>query len=195
MELRGARHHRPARAWPRSSACRASCSCRRPSRSRPRRMWRCRSARARPSASRWSSALMTQALDVGDAPQGAGDRHRLGLPGGGAGAALPPRLHDRAPPRAARARPSSASPTLTLDNITTRFGDGTKGWPEQAPFDRIIVTAAAPEVPGKLLESLAPDGILVAPVGRERRDQQLLRVRARATASRSRIWARCASCR
>jgi protein-L-isoaspartate(D-aspartate) O-methyltransferase len=68
---------------------------------------------------------------------------------------------------------------LRLHNITSRFGDGTKGWPEQAPFDRIIVTAAAPDVPGNLLESLADDGILVAPVGEERRDQKLLRVRRR----------------
>ena len=70
--------------------------------------------------------------------------------------------------------------TLRLNNVTARFGDGTKGWPEQAPFDRIIVTAAAPDVPGSLLESLAPDGILVAPVGAERREQALLRVRRRA---------------
>jgi protein-L-isoaspartate(D-aspartate) O-methyltransferase len=66
---------------------------------------------------------------------------------------------------------------LRLSNITTRFGDGAKGWPEQAPFDRIIVTAAAPDVPGTLLESLVPGGILVAPVGRDRNDQRLLRVR------------------
>ena len=65
---------------------------------------------------------------------------------------------------------------LRLNNITTLYGDGTKGWPEQAPFDRIVVTAAAPDVPGNLLESLAPDGILVAPVGREREEQRLLRI-------------------
>ncbi len=65
---------------------------------------------------------------------------------------------------------------LRLNNITTLYGDGIKGWPEQAPFDRIIVTAAAPDVPGNLLDSLAPAGILVAPVGREREEQRLLRV-------------------
>jgi protein-L-isoaspartate(D-aspartate) O-methyltransferase len=65
---------------------------------------------------------------------------------------------------------------LRLHNITTLYGDGTKGWPEQSPFDRIMVTAAAPDVPGNLLESLAENGILVAPVGREREEQQLLRV-------------------
>jgi len=53
---------------------------------------------------------------------------------------------------------------LRLDNITTRFGDGFKGWPEQAPFDRIIITAAVPEVPESLIEQLKPGGILIAPV-------------------------------
>jgi protein-L-isoaspartate(D-aspartate) O-methyltransferase len=66
---------------------------------------------------------------------------------------------------------------LRIHNITTRHGDGAKGWPEQAPFDRIIVTAAAPEVPPILLSSLADGGVLVVPVGEEHRDQQLLRVR------------------
>jgi len=66
---------------------------------------------------------------------------------------------------------------LRLSNITVRWGDGTKGWPEQAPFDRILVTAAAPDVPGHLIESLVDGGILVAPVGEERREQKLLRVR------------------
>ena len=66
---------------------------------------------------------------------------------------------------------------LRLGNIVTLFGDGTKGWPEQAPFDRIIVTAGAPEVPRVLLDQLAPDGILVMPVGAEYHDQRLVRVR------------------
>jgi protein-L-isoaspartate(D-aspartate) O-methyltransferase len=66
---------------------------------------------------------------------------------------------------------------LRLGNIVTHFGDGGKGWPEQAPFDRIIVTAAAPDVPEALLGQLAPGGILVAPVGAECHDQRLLRVR------------------
>jgi protein-L-isoaspartate(D-aspartate) O-methyltransferase len=55
---------------------------------------------------------------------------------------------------------------LGLTNIITRFGDGGAGWPEQAPFDRIMVTAAAPEEPTALLTQLKPSGILVAPVGR-----------------------------
>src|SRR3954469_10250681 len=55
---------------------------------------------------------------------------------------------------------------LGLTNIITRFGDGGEGWPEQAPFDRIIVTAAAPNEPKALLGQLKPNGVLVAPVGR-----------------------------
>ncbi|HTQ33608.1 MAG TPA: protein-L-isoaspartate(D-aspartate) O-methyltransferase [Stellaceae bacterium] len=66
---------------------------------------------------------------------------------------------------------------LRLNNIVTRFADGAKGWPEQAPFDRIIVTAAPPDVPEALLDQLAPGGILVLPVGAEYHDQRLLRVR------------------
>jgi protein-L-isoaspartate(D-aspartate) O-methyltransferase len=66
---------------------------------------------------------------------------------------------------------------LRLSNIVCRFGDGTKGWPEQAPFERIIVTAAALDVPAALVESLTEGGVLVAPVGEERRDQRLVRIR------------------
>ena len=55
---------------------------------------------------------------------------------------------------------------LHLGNIITRFGDGGEGWPEQAPFDRILVTAAAPSEPKALLAQLKPSGVLVAPIGR-----------------------------
>jgi len=56
--------------------------------------------------------------------------------------------------------------TLGLTNVITRFGDGGEGWEEQAPFDRIMVTAAAPEEPKKLLAQLKPNGVLVAPIGK-----------------------------
>jgi protein-L-isoaspartate(D-aspartate) O-methyltransferase len=56
--------------------------------------------------------------------------------------------------------------TLQLTNVITKFGDGGEGWKEQAPFDRILVTAAAPEEPKRLLAQLKPDGVLVAPVGK-----------------------------
>ncbi len=55
---------------------------------------------------------------------------------------------------------------LQLTNVITRFGDGMLGWPEQAPFDRILVTAAAPEEPTVLLEQLKSSGVLVAPIGK-----------------------------
>lgn len=54
---------------------------------------------------------------------------------------------------------------LRLTNIVTRHGDGLKGWPEGAPFDRILLSAAVPEVPQILIDQLKPAGILVAPVG------------------------------
>jgi len=66
---------------------------------------------------------------------------------------------------------------LRLNNITSRFGDGTKPWPGQAEFDRIIVTAAAATIPETLLGCLAQGGIMVAPVGEEKREQILVRVR------------------
>ena len=56
--------------------------------------------------------------------------------------------------------------SLQLPNVITRFGDGGEGWPEQAPFDRILVTAAAPHEPKALLAQLKPSGVLVAPIGR-----------------------------
>ncbi len=51
------------------------------------------------------------------------------------------------------------------DSIDVKCGDGYKGWPEHAPFDRIIVTAAPPEIPEALVEQLAIDGLMVVPVG------------------------------
>ena len=66
---------------------------------------------------------------------------------------------------------------LRLHNITTRRGDGSRGWPAQAPFERIIVTAAATEVPGKLVDQLAAGGIMVLPIGQRGQEQVLLRVR------------------
>jgi protein-L-isoaspartate(D-aspartate) O-methyltransferase len=66
---------------------------------------------------------------------------------------------------------------LRLRNIVCRLGDGTKGWPEQAPYDRVIVTAAARQLPESLIEGLALGGVLIAPVGEDHRDQQLLRIR------------------
>lgn len=67
--------------------------------------------------------------------------------------------------------------SLRITNITTRLGDGSLGWPEQAPFDRIIVTAAATDMPATLANQLAVGGIMVVPVGITDGDQTLMRVR------------------
>ena len=78
---------------------------------------------------------------------------------------------------------------LRLHNITTLWGDGGNGWPEQAPFDRIIVTAAAAELPQALIDQLAVGGILIAPVGRNTYDQNLVRCRKTETGCESEtLW-------
>jgi len=70
---------------------------------------------------------------------------------------------------------------LGITNVRCRVGDGTLGWPEEAPFDRIVVTAAAEEVPPALFEQLRPGGVMVAPVGAEHDNQVLLRFTKDAT--------------
>lgn len=63
---------------------------------------------------------------------------------------------------------------LDIHNISTRHGNGWQGWPERGPFDGIIVTAAASEVPQSLLEQLADKGRLVLPVGKNKQTLQLI---------------------
>ena len=65
---------------------------------------------------------------------------------------------------------------LSYFNIHIRAGDGTLGWPEDAPFDRIIITAGSPEIPTPLIEQLSEQGIIVIPVG-SLYSQQLLKYR------------------
>jgi len=64
---------------------------------------------------------------------------------------------------------------LRLFNIVTRYGDGSKGWDEESPFDAIIVTAGAPTIPTVLLNQLAVGGRLVAPVGNQH-SQDLVKI-------------------
>ena len=70
---------------------------------------------------------------------------------------------ERLPGLAARAR--RVLEELGYTNAVVRTGDGTYGWPDEAPFDRILVTAGAPAVPGPLFQQLAEGGRLVAPIG------------------------------
>ena len=69
---------------------------------------------------------------------------------------------------------------LGYRNVHVRIGDGYAGWPEIAPFDRILLTAAPTGVPRVLLDELSDNGILVAPVGKEHGAQTLYRFRKRA---------------
>ncbi len=66
---------------------------------------------------------------------------------------------------------------LHVHNITAICGDCARGWPEQAPFDRILVTAAATGIPPNLLEQLSDNGVMVLPVGNQGGEQIIVRVR------------------
>ncbi|MGN2252055.1 protein-L-isoaspartate(D-aspartate) O-methyltransferase [Frateuria sp. GZRe12] len=65
---------------------------------------------------------------------------------------------------------------LGLVNVRSRHDDGKLGWPDQAPFDAIILTAAGDAIPSQVLDQLSPEGVLVAPVGSPS-SQMLLRIR------------------
>ena len=72
---------------------------------------------------------------------------------------------------------------LGYANVEVRIGDGYAGWPEHAPFDAIVVTAAAPQVPQALLDQLGPGGRMVIPVGASLAVQELLLLEKRADGS------------
>ncbi|HVT61486.1 MAG TPA: protein-L-isoaspartate(D-aspartate) O-methyltransferase [Thermoanaerobaculia bacterium] len=76
------------------------------------------------------------------------------------------------PPLAERARRTLAE--LGFGNVHVRVGDGFRGWPEEAPFDAIVLTAAPPAVPPPLLEQLAPGGRMVLPLGGVEQDLLVL---------------------
>jgi protein-L-isoaspartate(D-aspartate) O-methyltransferase len=108
--------------------------------------------------------LMTAALDVGD-------RDRILEIGTGSGyqaavlARLVRRVYTMDRFRTLVETAESRWRTLRLANITSITGDGTKGWPEQAPFDGIVVTAAGDAVPDALLRQVRVGGVIVMPVG------------------------------
>lgn len=123
-------------------------------------------------------ALMSQALEVGERTKvleiGTGSGYQAAIL-----AKLCRRLYtiERYPELMASAERRFAE--IRLPNITTRVTDGSRGWPEQAPFDRIMVTAAAITVPEILASQLAVGGVMVLPLGSENGEQRLVRVRRR----------------
>jgi protein-L-isoaspartate(D-aspartate) O-methyltransferase len=64
---------------------------------------------------------------------------------------------------------------LGYENVTVKIGDGYKGWPDKAPFDAVMVTAAPPEIPQALVDQLAEGGRMVVPVGTNYQELMLLR--------------------
>ncbi len=76
-----------------------------------------------------------------------------------------------------------------LPGVHYRVGDGSRGWPEEAPFDRVIVTAGAPTMPLSLVEQLREGGSMVIPVGGEEEQELLLVRRGQGRVSRERICA------
>ena len=120
-------------------------------------------------------AMMTQALEVTP-------RCRVLEVGAGSGyqaailAQLARRIYAIERHRALTMSARERITALDLGNVTLKTGDGTRGWPEQAPFDRIIVSAAAEDAPSTLLEQLRPGGIMVLPVGQSDAVQQLIRI-------------------
>ena len=119
--------------------------------------------------------MMTAALDVHD-------RDRVLEVGTGTGyqtavlAKLARRVYTIDRFRTLVATAESRFKTLRLSNVTTLVGDGMNGWPEQAPFDRIIVTAAAEEVPAALKKQVRIGGVIVMPVGPIDGVQKLMRL-------------------
>ncbi len=120
-------------------------------------------------------ARMTEALDLGP-------RMKVLEVGTGSGyqttvlAALCRRVYtvERHRPLLAEAERRLAD--LRITNVTAAARDGLKGWPEQAPFDRILVTAAAAAVPDALAEQITIGGILVLPIGPYDGDQEILKI-------------------
>lgn len=119
-------------------------------------------------------AYMTQALEVSE-------RHKVLEVGTGSGyqgavlSHLCRRLYTVERYRTLFLDAKSRFDELRLSNIVTLLGDGSKGWPEQAPFDRIMVTAAAYDVPSVLADQLAEGGIMLVPVGHTG-DQMIVKV-------------------
>jgi protein-L-isoaspartate(D-aspartate) O-methyltransferase len=81
---------------------------------------------------------------------------------------------ERIPELAAAAKSALAS--LGIHNVSIEVGDGTLGWPEHSPYDAIVISAAAPQIPRPLISQLKDDGALLIPIGEED-FQNLVRIR------------------
>ena len=120
-------------------------------------------------------AMMTEALDVQPG-------HKVLEIGTGSGYQAAVLAHlgaevftiEYVPELAERARDDLAA--LGVQRVHVRAGDGNAGWPEEAPFDRIIATAVAPRLPPHLMEQLKPDGVLVMPLDQAEHGENLVRV-------------------
>lgn len=121
-------------------------------------------------------AKMTQALDVGDRTKvleiGTGSGYQASIL-----AKLCRRLYTIERHRELLKTAERRFEELRLTNITTLLGDGLDGWPKQAPFDRILIAAAAADVPVILADQLAVGGTMVVPVGDMEGDQVLIKLR------------------
>lgn len=108
--------------------------------------------------------LMTQALEVGDRMKvleiGTGSGYQAAVL-----AQLCRRLYTIERHKPLLKEAEDRFKRLRIHNITAKVGDGSRGWPEQAPFERIMVTAAAHDIPPLLVEQLAVGGIMVLPLG------------------------------
>lgn len=117
-------------------------------------------------------AMMTQALDVGPRMRvleiGTGSGYQTAVLCG-----LCRRVYTIERHKEMLAEAEKRLLSLRLTNFTAMPGDGARGWPEQAPFDRIIVTAAPKKTPTALIDQLDEGGIMVIPVGAELDDQWL----------------------
>ena len=119
--------------------------------------------------------IMSQALQIND-------RHKILEVGTGSGyqtvvlARLARRVYTIERYRPLIKDAESRFAHLGVSNITTKCGDGTKGWIQQSPFDRILVTAAAADVPPVLADQLTVGGIMIVPIGYGSDFQTILRV-------------------